>query len=531
MFERQQFGWLLGRPALNDGIVGWSGVVIFQDFSTNVNTAVELEAILRERENDRTSALGCTASENLIAALRLDTARKIAPKIVDLSLAMRIASMQDEPKTTPQRTVDLLAECMSSISDLPGVALLEGRINEVGNFKEVDAVLRSLLRRLAQKLRRAGEFRRYIRYELPAHRVLLAQSKFGLLTNAEGVAAIMNETSSILRIERVELITKHGLDPADFIASFEARRSFAKRHLGVPRDRLTVGEFRELLDELVHADRMTNSVASFLNHEAGIRSLRTLATTDESGCQVMYDSIGTSTGRVVMKSPGAQWLEKKYRKHILPPEGYALRYLDYSCFEPTILAAVSGDRELLAACDSDAYERVSEWLGISKPDSRDLAKAILLRFIYGQSQDKLVEKLSAEAPLEPEDARSRLEGLERRLSRAFEFRSELAERARVNGYMDTLVGNRCLVEEGETFKALSHFLQGTGALIFKRALIDIFDGASVARLVVPMYDAFLCAFPTESLEDCVKHAAAAMRTAFLGVVGADLARVSVREEF
>jgi hypothetical protein len=536
MFERKRFGWLLGRPALSGGAVGWAGVAIFPNFSASVRTAAELGEIFRTQEVDSIFAFGCTASENLVAAMEPKLVERIAPRIIDLPLAMRIAVMGGEPEKTARRTIDLLAECIDverkkHISEEFAVSLLEGRVNVVGNFNEVDDILRSLLRSLAQRLRRAGELRRYIMYELPAHKVLLAQSRFRLLADVEGVNATAGQLSSTLRVDRVELLTKHALDPADFIASFEARRIFAGRHLGVIDERLTLGEFRRLLDELAAPDTSAELVAAYLRNDASSRALLSLAAADETGCQVMYDSIGTSTGRVVMRSPGVQWLEKKYRKYIIAPEGCELRYLDYSCFEPTILAAVSGDAELLAACTSDVYERVREWLGLEKSASRDLAKAVLLRFIYGQSQERLVDTLSSKALLEREDARSRLEGLRRQLSRAFEFRAELEERARLTGYMETQVGNRCMVTDEYVFKALSHYLQGTGSLIFKRALVDIFGGASVARLVVPMHDAFLCAFPTEILEDCLQWSTAVMQSAFLAVVGVDLARVSVRGNF
>jgi len=533
MFERKQFGWFLGRPSLSGGTVGWTGVVMLPDFSASVNTVAKLDAILSQREIDGISALGCTSSENLIAALEPSIARKIAPKIIDFSLAMRVASPRGDTQKSTRRTIDLLAECISNELKMyaPELAirLLEGRDEGTITFEEVDSILRSLLHRLAQRLRAARELRRYMGYELPAHRVLLAQSSLPLLAACDEVAAIADDLSSKQRSSRVELVTKHGLDPADFIASFEARRTFAELHLGVSRDRLTLGEFRELLEERPRSDKAPDLVASFLKDDSSRRSMLTLTTT--SGCQVVYDSIGTSTGRIVMRSPEVQWLEKKYRKHILPPDGHELRYLDYSCFEPTILAAVSGDTELLAACASGIYESVAEWLGFDGTSSRDLAKAILLRFIYGQAQDKLVATLSTATRLEPEDARSRLEDLRRRLAKAFDFRSELAARARATGYMETRIGNRCPIEEGGEYKALSHYLQGTGALIFKRALIDIFGDVGVARLVVPMHDAFLCAFPTESLEYCSRQAVAAMRNAFFLIVGVDLARVTVRGEF
>ncbi|HEY2292630.1 MAG TPA: DNA polymerase [Thermoanaerobaculia bacterium] len=535
MFEHRQFGWLLGRPKLSGGIVGWAGVAILPGLFVKVNAAAELDAIFHGEEFDHTFALGCTSSENLIAALKPDVARKIASKIIDLPLAIRLAAARGEPDKIPQRAIDLLAECVSKEreSTIPQplwVSLLEGRIDSDSDFNQADRLLRLLLYRLAQELRRSGEFRRYICYELPAHRVLLAQSTFPLLADVEGLAAIANELNSIQRVDRIELVTKHALDPADLIVSFEARRKFAIRHLGVLGSRLTLGEFRDLIGESTNADRVVMMVAKFLRNDINIKSMRTLVA-QRAECQVVYDSIGTSTGRIVMKSPGVQWLEKKYRRHILPPEGYELRYLDYSCFEPTILAAVSGDAELLAACDSDIYERIGKWLGFQEPVSRDLAKSILLRFIYGQAQDKIIATLSAVAQIGPEDALSRLRGLERRLARTFEFRAELASRARATGYMETREGNRYPVGEEEAYKALSHYLQGTGALIFKRALIGIFNEGSVARLVVPLHDAFLCAFRSEGLGHCLRHAVAEMRSAFVEVTGTDLARVTVRDEF
>jgi len=536
MFNRERLGWLLGRPTLSDGVVGWVGTLILPDFSAKVSTALDLGKFLEKVDLNHVSALGCTSSENLIAALKPDIARKVASKIVDLSLVMRVASQRGEPDKAPRRTTDLLAECMSeeckvSVPKDFGALLLEGRTNELVNFKEVDVILRSLLYRLAQKLRRSGEFRRYILYELPAHRVLLAQSRFRLSVDAEGVKTVADELLTAQRVGRVELVTRHSQDPMDFISSFEARRQFAGRHLGSFRERLTLGEFRDLLDEQPNTDEVKSLVASFLKNDATRRALLALAAPEAEGCQVVYDPLGTSTGRVVMRSPGVQWLEKKYRKYILPPDGYKLQYLDYSCFEPAIWAAASGDKELITACTSDVYVHVGEWLGLTCVASRDLAKTFLLKLMYGQAQHKLVATLSAELSIQPEDACARIENLGRRLARAFEFRAELIARTRKTGYMETQVGNRCLVKAGEEYKALSHYLQGTGALIFKYALVDIFGGSSAARLIVPMHDAFLCAFPDENLEHDLTRAKGSMQSAFLAVTGADLARVTSRGEF
>ncbi len=232
-----------------------------------------------------------------------------------------------------------------------------------------------------------------------------------------------------------------------------------------------------------------------------------------------------------MQSPGVQWLEKAYRHLIVPPEDFTLRYLDYACFEPTILAVAANDSVLLAASQDDVYARVAKWVNFEGPDVRGTAKSFFLRLLYGQARERLETELSRKAGVDLVGARARLDELDSRIQMSLRFKQLLEAEAERTGYVRTMQGNRRPVGEAQAYKALSYFLQGTGALIFKLALSRLFAPDSGCHLVIPMHDGFLCAFPSREVEDGAKVAGATMRTAFQQVTGADVVRVATREDW
>src|SRR5690606_802886 len=114
---------------------------------------------------------------------------------------------------------------------------------------------------------------------------------------------------------------------------------------------------------------------------------------------------------------------------ILAGDGWTLRYLDYSCFEPTILAAASDDAVLTNACKGDLYEQVAGWLSLEGADSRDTAKEIWLRLMYGQAEAKIVRLLSTRSGVDSEAATRLLGGLRRELAGGIAFAEHLRQAA------------------------------------------------------------------------------------------------------
>src|SRR5262249_19141113 len=109
--------------------------------------------------------------------------------------------------------------------------------------------------------------------------------------------------------------------------------------------------------------------------------------------RVMLSPYGTKTARNTPSNSRfifgpAKWL----RSLISPGPGRALVYRDYCQQELHIAGAVSGDSELLAACETgDVYLGVAKQLGFAPPDAtkethgavRNLFKTVVLGIIYG----------------------------------------------------------------------------------------------------------------------------------------------------
>lgn len=209
------------------------------------------------------------------------------------------------------------------------------------------------------------------------------------------------------------------------------------------------------------------------------------------------DLNGSVTSRIYLKSPGLQNIAKKYRDIFIASAGQTLSYVDYDQFEIGIMAHYSDDPNLINMYDGyDIYEVFSsDVFGTS--EKRKIAKRIFLSFIYGMSLNNL-NKAVFENGGDVEKSRVFFA----QFSKLEEWRKHVANQFLENGKIGTLMGNYLKrdhqkdLDSNERRSCVSQVVQGTGSLIFKKALIELSKNKDI-KIVLPMHDAVLVQHPKE----------------------------------
>jgi DNA polymerase I len=248
-----------------------------------------------------------------------------------------------------------------------------------------------------------------------------------------------------------------------------------------------------------------------------------------------YHQAVAQTGRLSCSDPNLQNIPirtpegRRIRNAFIAPPGSVLLAADYSQIELRIMAHLSGDEGLLGAFaqDLDVHRATAaEIFGVAPgavtADQRRVAKTINFGLIYGMSAFGLARELaidrgSAERYVERYFAR--YPGVKR-------FMDETRERAREQGFVETVYGrrlylpdirssNRSLQQYAER-SAINAPMQGTAADIIKRAMIAVDAWCererALARLIMQVHDELVL----EVREDSIDTVRSAVTVAMTG---------------
>lgn len=204
------------------------------------------------------------------------------------------------------------------------------------------------------------------------------------------------------------------------------------------------------------------------------------------------------TGRLSSADPNLQNIPvrtdigKKIRRAFVAGEGRMLVSADYSQFELRLAAALAGDAELIELFNQDAdihRETAAQVYGVQShevtPDQRRHAKVINFGILYGMS----AHGLSVATGMTIAEAKEFLltyKGLRKPI---FEYTNGLIDKAREQGYVETLFGRRrpmpdiqssnFIVRNAAERAAMNMPIQGTEADLMKMAMIAVDEKLAV----------------------------------------------------
>jgi DNA polymerase-1 len=236
-----------------------------------------------------------------------------------------------------------------------------------------------------------------------------------------------------------------------------------------------------------------------------------------------YHQAVASTGRLSSSEPNLQNIPirteqgRRIREAFVAPPGYRLLAADYSQIELRIMAHLSADPGLLSAFggERDIHRATAaEVFGLAPEavtgDQRRAAKAINFGLIYGMSAWGLARQLD----IARADAQAYVERYFERYPGVRAYMDATRERARAQGYVETVFGRRLYVPEinarnGQRRQyaertAINAPMQGTAADLIKRAMIDVdawLQREPVdARLTMQVHDELILEVPETGAE-------------------------------
>jgi DNA polymerase I-like protein with 3'-5' exonuclease and polymerase domains len=237
-------------------------------------------------------------------------------------------------------------------------------------------------------------------------------------------------------------------------------------------------------EELRTLQKLNKSYRIFNNISSSTKRIRPIV-----------ESHSTSTSRIYFKSPNIQNISKKYRNIFVAEEGKNLSYIDFDQFEVGIMAALSSDERMVEIyTNKDAYTDLSN-IVFGQPGYRKQSKILFLSYTYGMSLLNIlssIEQLNGNS----KNAQSYFSEFN-----VFEqWKKSLYEAYESTGKIETICGNflnrshEGELTDKEKRSAVSHVVQGTGAYIFKNAILNISTEESV-DILIPMHDAVLIQHP------------------------------------
>lgn len=243
---------------------------------------------------------------------------------------------------------------------------------------------------------------------------------------------------------------------------------------------------------------------------------------------------GTATGRLSSRKPNLQnipirtELGAEVREAFISSEGTHLASFDYSQIELRIFASLSKDDNLIEAFDEgkDIHTATAREIfndSSVTPELRRRAKAVNFGLIYGKTPYGLSQELN----ISVEEAEEYIDRYFERYPRVREFMDELIERAKSDGYAETMFGRRRYLPELESDNAnirrsaermaINMPIQGTAADILKIAMIDldrlILDEGWDVEMVLTIHDEILFEVDEDTIEKVIPDIKKVMESA------------------
>jgi DNA polymerase-1 len=299
-----------------------------------------------------------------------------------------------------------------------------------------------------------------------------------------------------------------------------------------------------VLEKLRDAHPIVEAILSWREldklHSTYLDALPRLVDPRDGRIHTTFHQTVAATGRLSSSNPNLQnipirsELGREIRRAFVPGEpGWVLMVADYSQIELRVLAHLSGDEGLREAFASgvDVHAATAArvfGLPIEQvdPELRRRAKAVNYGLAYGMNAWGLAQRLQ----ITPDEAQEIIEGYFASFPRIREYLRAQVDRARVDGFTETILGRRRYIPElasgnrrlqalGER-QALNAPIQGSASDVFKVAMIEV-DRALAERadldchMLLTVHDELVFEVPQTAVEraaaivrDRMEHAVA-----------------------
>ncbi|WP_295668372.1 DNA polymerase I [uncultured Haemophilus sp.] len=334
--------------------------------------------------------------------------------------------------------------------------------------------------------------------ELPLLGVLSRMERRGVLIDSDALFLQSNEIANRLSELEEQAYVLAG-QPFN-LASTKQLQEILFDKLGLPVIQKTPKGAPSTNEEVLEELAFSHELPKVLVEHRGLSKLKSTYTdklpqmvNSQTGrVHTSYHQAVTATGRLSSSDPNLQNIPirneegRRIRQAFIAREGYSIVAADYSQIELRIMAHLSSDQGLINAFSQgkDIHRSTaSEIFGVSldevTSEQRRNAKAINFGLIYGMSAFGLSRQLGISRP----DAQKYMDLYFQRYPGVQQFMTNIREKAKAQGYVETLFGRRLYLPDinssnamrrkGAERVAINAPMQGTAADIIKRAMIKI----------------------------------------------------------
>ncbi|MDQ7011395.1 MAG: DNA polymerase I [Mariprofundaceae bacterium] len=403
---------------------------------------------------------------------------------------------------------------------------IETALPYAGEDAEVSLRLTELLR---EKLLAEKRLNRHDDIELPLMHVLANMEWAGARLDREELAALSQEFGR--RIEKLEQRIHQAAGGEFNIQSPKQLGELLFDTLKLPGGKKTKsGQWatgQEVLEGLAAGHEVPRLILE-------VRQLAKLKSTYTDALQALihpqtgrvhtsYNQAITTTGRLSSSDPNLQNIPirseegRRIRRAFVAEPGHVLISADYSQIELRLMAHFSGDEVLKAAFAAGQDIHAATAASVNQValadvtgDMRRRAKIINFGILYGMGPFGLAKQLGVGR----EEARAFIDAYFARYPAVRAFMDDTLERARAQGYVETLLGHRVYVPEINARNgmqrsyaertAINAPLQGSAADIIKVAMIRLHErlkrAAPEARMILQAHDELVVESPETQAE-------------------------------
>lgn len=334
--------------------------------------------------------------------------------------------------------------------------------------------------------------------ELPLLGVLSRMERRGVLIDSDALFLQSNEITNRLSELEEQAYVLAG-QPFN-LASTKQLQEILFDKLGLPVIQKTPKGAPSTNEEVLEELAFSHELPKVLVEHRGLSKLKSTYTdklpqmvNPQTGrVHTSYHQAVTATGRLSSSDPNLQNIPirneegRRIRQAFIAREGFTIVAADYSQIELRIMAHLSQDQGLINAFTqgkdihrSTAAEIFGAALDEVTSEQRRNAKAINFGLIYGMSAFGLSRQLG----IGRADAQSYMDLYFKRYPGVQTFMHDIREKAKAQGYVETLFGRRLYLPDinssnamrrkGAERVAINAPMQGTAADIIKRAMIKI----------------------------------------------------------
>ena len=334
--------------------------------------------------------------------------------------------------------------------------------------------------------------------ELPLLGVLSRMERRGVLIDSDALFLQSNEIAN--RLSKLEEQAYVLAGQPFNLASTKQLQEILFDKLGLPVIQKTPKGAPSTNEEVLEELAFSHELPKVLVEHRGLSKLKSTYTdklpqmvNPQTGrVHTSYHQAVTATGRLSSSDPNLQNIPirneegRRIRQAFIAREGFTVVAADYSQIELRIMAHLSQDQGLINAFTqgkdihrSTAAEIFGVALDEVTSEQRRNAKAINFGLIYGMSAFGLSRQLG----IGRADAQSYMDLYFKRYPGVQTFMHDIREKAKAQGYVETLFGRRLYLPDisssnamrrkGAERVAINAPMQGTAADIIKRAMIQL----------------------------------------------------------